>query len=45
VSSDNLAARYAAPGVPGAAAGMTERGMWDALDEGRDPTGSDSEGR
>ena len=45
VSSDNQAARYAAPGAPDAAAGLTERGMWDALDEGRDPTGSDSEGR
>ena len=32
-------------GAPDAAAGLPERGMWDAFDEGRDPTGSDSEGR
>ncbi len=45
VSSADQAARYAAPGVSGSASGMSERGMWDALDEGRDPTGSDTEGR
>ena len=45
VSSADQAARYAAPGAAGAAAGMSERSMWDALDEGRDPTGSDTEGR
>ena len=45
VSSDDRAARYAAPGASTDDAGMTERGMWDALDEGRDPTGSDTEGR
>lgn len=45
VSSAHQAARYAAPGLSGDAAGMSERGMWDALDEGRDPTRSDTEGR
>lgn len=37
----------AAAGAGPAAAGITERGMWDALDEGRDPTDSDpaDEGR
>ena len=43
------AAKYAGPsgsgGEPGTA-GLSERGMWDALDEGLDPTerGSDSGG-
>lgn len=37
----------AVAGAGSAAAGITERGMWDALDEGRDPTDSDpaDEGR
>lgn len=37
----------AAAGAGPAAAGITERGMWDALDEGRDPTDFDpaDEGR
>jgi uncharacterized membrane protein (TIGR02234 family) len=44
--------KYAAPAVKREAArssspedGMSERMMWDALDEGRDPTTSDNEGR
>lgn len=44
--------KYVAPGARRAAArsdiggdGMSERMMWDALDEGRDPTGGDNEGR
>ena len=57
VSSAHEARKYAAPGGSGATdtAEMSERGMWDALDEGRDPThggigapgspGSDAEGR
>lgn len=45
VSSAHQAAKYAAPGAPADALEMSERGMWDALDEGRDPTGSDIEGR
>ena len=45
VSSVDQAARYAAPGASGGAPGLSERGMWDALDEGRDPTRSDTEGR
>ncbi len=45
VSSTDRAARYAAPGTATGGSGMSERGMWDALDEGRDPTGPDTEGR
>ena len=57
VSSAHEARKYAAPGASGAtvATAMSERGMWDALDEGHDPThggigapgspGSDAEGR
>lgn len=39
--------RYAAPGAatrPNADAAVSERGMWDAFDEGRDPTDSDTFG-
>ncbi|MBJ7338489.1 TIGR02234 family membrane protein [Mycolicibacterium sp.] len=46
------AGKYAAPAVKREAArqespddGMSERMIWDALDEGRDPTNSDNEGR
>lgn len=46
------AAKYAAPGARKAAtrdadaeAGLSERSMWDALDEGHDPTESNTEGR
>ncbi len=43
------AAKYVAPGASGTAASevLSERGMWDALDEGADPTvsRSDLEGR
>ncbi|WP_299562474.1 TIGR02234 family membrane protein [uncultured Mycolicibacterium sp.] len=50
------AGRYAAPGARRAAArgegagdeggtGLSERMIWDALDEGRDPTNPDTEGR
>ena len=57
VSASHRADKYAAPGVSGAAApaGLSERGIWDALDQGRDPTDtavaelrtveSDNEGR
>ena len=57
VSSAHEARKYAAPGASDAteATEMSERGMWDALDEGLDPThggigapgspGSDAEGR
>ena len=42
-------AKYVAPGTPRIAAPdvLSERGMWDALDEGKDPTAnrSDWEGR
>jgi uncharacterized membrane protein (TIGR02234 family) len=44
--------KYAAPAARRAAAredetedGMSERMIWDALDEGRDPTGPDNQGR
>ncbi|GFG49094.1 TIGR02234 family membrane protein [Mycolicibacterium agri] len=37
--------REAARREAGAGADMSERMMWDALDEGRDPTKSDTEGR
>lgn len=40
--------RYNAPGSashPDHVPAVSERGMWDALDEGRDPTDVDSEGR
>ena len=39
-------ANYAGPGAEGGAGPdpLSERGMWDALDQGRDPTG-DTEGR
>ena len=39
--------RYSAPGTaarPDNGAAVSERGMWDALDEGRDPTDSDAPG-
>jgi uncharacterized membrane protein (TIGR02234 family) len=46
------AGKYVAPAVRRAAAqrdengdGMSERMIWDALDEGRDPTSTDNEGR
>ena len=46
------AAKYAAPAVrreaakqDEAAGAMSERTIWDALDEGRDPTRPDTEGR
>lgn len=45
VSAARQAARYAAPGTVTDREAMSERGMWDALDEGRDPTGFDTEGR
>ena len=44
-SATGQAARYASRGASGDVAGISERGMWDALDEGRDPTRSDTEGR
>ncbi len=43
------AAKYAAPAARRTAArtgdAVSERGMWDAIDEGRDPTENDTEGR
>jgi len=46
------AGKYVAPAARRAAAqqdetgdGMSERMIWDALDEGRDPTSPDNEGR
>jgi uncharacterized membrane protein (TIGR02234 family) len=39
------AARREAARADGDADDMSERMMWDALDEGRDPTGDDNEGR
>jgi len=46
------AGKYVAPAARRAAAqrdengdGMSERMIWDALDEGRDPTSTDNEGR
>jgi uncharacterized membrane protein (TIGR02234 family) len=46
------AGKYLAPAAKREAArrknpddGMSERMIWDALDEGRDPTSSDNEGR
>lgn len=45
-SAARQTAKYAAPGATGGPGDdrPSERGMWDALDEGRDPTG-DTEGR
>ena len=44
VSGDHRSAKYAGPGsTPAGIGGDSERGMWDALDEGRDPTDSRSE--
>jgi uncharacterized membrane protein (TIGR02234 family) len=50
--SGSMPAKYAAPGAKREVArrgqqddGMTERMIWDALDEGRDPTAADNEGR
>lgn len=45
VSLSHQVAKYAAPGATPDTAGLTQRGMWDALDEGRDPTGTGTEGR
>lgn len=48
VSPAHESTKYAAPGsVRSGADGVSERGMWDALDEGRDPTDlrSEKEGR
>lgn len=45
VSATSAPAKYAAPGVGTSGSEvLSERGIWDALDEGRDPT-SDPEGR
>ncbi|MCI4675999.1 TIGR02234 family membrane protein [Candidatus Mycolicibacterium alkanivorans] len=48
-SARHTAARYAAPAARRTAAGSgdagSERGMWDAIDEGHDPTEHDTEGR
>ena len=45
----HAAAKYAAPAARRSAArtgdAVSERGMWDALDEGRDPTENETEGR
>ena len=45
----HTAAKYAAPAARRTAArtgdAVSERGMWDAIDEGRDPTENDTEGR
>lgn len=44
VSGDRPSAKYAVSGSTGTADGVdSERGMWDALDEGRDPTDHQSE--
>ncbi len=50
--SGSMPAKYAAPAAKREVArrdqrddGMTERMIWDALDEGRDPTAADNEGR
>ena len=44
VSTAHQVAKYAAPGTARQGnEGQSERGMWDALDEGRDPTDSRSE--
>ncbi|MFM9033737.1 MAG: TIGR02234 family membrane protein [Mycobacterium sp.] len=57
VSAAHRTAKYAAAGqvIDSGSVGLSERGMWDALDDGRDPTdhgadapraaGSDTEGR
>ncbi|MGI9123772.1 MAG: Trp biosynthesis-associated membrane protein, partial [Mycobacterium sp.] len=45
VSGSPQVAKYSAPGTAAAEPQMSERGMWDALDEGHDPTASDTEGR
>ncbi|HJT90348.1 MAG TPA: Trp biosynthesis-associated membrane protein, partial [Mycobacterium sp.] len=37
--------RRAAPQSEEPGAGMSERTIWDALDEGRDPTNGDNKGR
>ena len=48
-SARHTAAKYAAPAARRTAArtgdAVSERGMWDAIDEGRDPTENDTEGR
>jgi uncharacterized membrane protein (TIGR02234 family) len=48
-SAQHTAAKYAAPAARRTAArtgdAVSERGMWDAIDEGRDPTENDTEGR
>jgi len=48
-SARHTAAKYAAPAARRSAARtgdvVSERGMWDAIDEGRDPTENDTEGR
>ena len=48
-SARHTAAKYAAPAARRSAArtgeATSERGMWDAIDEGRDPTENETEGR
>jgi uncharacterized membrane protein (TIGR02234 family) len=48
-SARHTAAKYAAPAARRRAARtgdrVSERGMWDAIDEGRDPTENETEGR
>ena len=48
-SARHTAARYAPPAARRMAArtgdAVSERGMWDAIDEGRDPTQNETEGR